>query len=867
MSVVQSADPSGRAGSRMPIFQRLLLAFLAVGLMISIPLMLVSFVFNKNSSRLRTEQNISQQLAIITQAFEQEFGVGLRRSLRQTTSSEALAHYLSASIAERIVNARGLETYFLRLQTDYENYSGVYYVNAEGSMVARVEDRKRTAPVGAGLITDEKASATATGERFKQLFSRIKTTPTLLSSGNMEWFMPPREVTVEGPFTDELGRLSVLAGLPALDFDNGAFSGAIIIRVNLDGFVDRVRNVRLFDANPVQLFMPDGKPILAPVGGKAPMYAAPSDSKFAAEAVFTSDTDALVAYRDLSVVPGESVARLAYVVPEALLFRDFEPTLYLFVLVMLVSLIAVGAVAYAVARKFSRPIVDLTLAASRLAQGDLSTRVTTASTGEVRVLVDSFNQLSQRLQQSNQARSEAFAVLRQTAAKMQDAHLMSESGPANLVQLPSAVPPDTPAGFTDLYDLQAISTLIEQLIADREQILQSLQTAKDSADQANRAKSEFLAMMSHEIRTPMNGILGTVQLLEHSPLSDEQERDLGTIRSSGDALLVVIDEILDFSKIEAGKLELESRPFDPRLEISETVALYRPTIESKGLRLELVIAPQMPPMLKGDPTRVRQIISNLLSNAIKFTAQGSIRVEASGELKPSGLYQLSCSVTDTGIGIPADRQERLFKAFSQVDVSTTRRYGGTGLGLAICARLCEAMGGNITVSSAAGQGARFQFDLMLAPASAGSPERRSVSEVSEPSLQALKVLVVEDNQVNQKIAISLLEKLGIRADLAEDGEVAVNRVRSGTYDVVLMDMQMPVLDGVEATIAIRQLQLPTQPWIIALTANAFETDRERCFAAGMNDFLSKPFRIDVLRERLSARMRVSPKDWLPTSGL
>ena len=846
----------------MPIFQRLLLAFLAVGLMISIPLMLVSFVFNKNSSRLRTEQNISQQLAIITQAFEQEFGVGLRRSLRQTTSSEALGQYLSASIAERIVNARGLETYFLRLQSDFENYSGVYYVDADGRMIARVEDRKRMSATGTGLITDDQASETATGARFKALFARIKTTPTLLSSGNMEWFMPPREVTAEGPFTDELGRVSVLVGLPALDFDNGAFSGAVIIRVNLDGFVDRVRNVKLFDANPVQLFKPDGKPMLA-TSTLLPS-AALGDAGFASDVVFTSVENMLVAYRDLSVVPGETVARLAYVVPDALLFKDFQPTLYLFLVVMLVSLLAVGAVAYVVARKFSRPIVDLTLAASRLAQGDLSTRVSTATTGEVRVLVDSFNQLSERLQQSNQARSEAFAVLRQTAAKMQDAHLIPDTDTPHLLPLATADSPGMLPGFADLYDLQAISKLIEQLIADREQILRSLQTAKDSADRANQAKSEFLAMMSHEIRTPMNGILGTVQLLEHSVLTDEQERDLTTIRSSGDALLVVIDEILDFSKIEAGKLELESRPFDPRVEISETVALYRPSIENKGLRLELEIAPHTPALLQGDPTRVRQILSNLISNAIKFTVRGSIRVEANGQLLPSGLYQLSCSVSDTGIGIPEDRQERLFKAFSQVDVSTTRRYGGTGLGLAICARLCEAMGGTISVSSAASQGARFQFDLQLAPGAGVSPARRSATDQADQNLQPLNVLVVEDNPVNQKIAISLLETLGIRADLAENGQEGVERVRTGHYDVVLMDMQMPVLDGLEATVAIRQMDLPAQPWIIALTANAFETDRERCLRAGMNDFLSKPFRIDVLRERLSARRNRQPDAMQPT---
>ncbi|MDX2081617.1 MAG: ATP-binding protein [Terrimicrobiaceae bacterium] len=407
----------------------------------------------------------------------------------------------------------------------------------------------------------------------------------------------------------------------------------------------------------------------------------------------------------------------------------------------------------------------------------------------------------------------------------------------------------------------ALEVRADELVKSRRvalSLMEDAQKAVREAEKANRAKSAFLAMMSHEIRTPLNGVIGFTDLLLSEPLSDEQREWVSTIRNCGDALLALISDILDLSRVESGRMEFEQLAFNPADCLRDVVASFAALVRSKGLTLDTRVEDDVPAAVIADPARLRQVLFNLLGNAVKFTEKGRVSVSLNYHSFNGNKGELVCAISDSGIGMSPAEVRSIFEAFGQAHSAIHRQYGGSGLGLAICRSLLEAMGGSISVRSAPGEGSTFTFRLPVRPGqsapipSIGHPTPR----IEGPGVP-LRVLAVDDVPANLQLVSRLLKRLGCEAVTAGDGDDAVECWRSGGFDVVLMDVLMPRRDGIEATREIRRIEAGhpgrSRTWIIALTADAFEENRRRCLAAGMDDFLTKPLRLDTLHAAIERR--------------
>ena len=407
--------------------------------------------------------------------------------------------------------------------------------------------------------------------------------------------------------------------------------------------------------------------------------------------------------------------------------------------------------------------------------------------------------------------------------------------------------------FFPLGDLRQVRAYGIDISADVE-----LRRAKEAAEESARAKAIFLATMSHELRTPMNGVLGCTQLLQDTALTDPQRQLLETMHRSAESLLVLVNDILDFSKIEAGKMSLEVADVEIIPLIADVITLTSEAAKKKGLLVQVQVAPDIPAVLRGDPVRLRQILFNLVGNAVKFTERG--RIDITVKIMPStqdtsDAVVLHWTVKDTGIGITADQQTRLFGAYAQAEESTARRYGGTGLGLMICCQLVELMGGAMMVGSTPGEGSSFTYFTRLLPAiqrttsaQAVTPPLASITDRATP----LKILVVDDNEINQVVACKFLQKLGCHAEVARNGREALDSIAKVVYDAVLMDCEMPEMNGYEATQEIRRQEQSTTHHlpIIALTGHASSEDEQKCRQAGMDDVVTKPITLPTLRAKM-----------------
>ena len=807
--------PEENAG--LSIFARLLIAFLSVNIVTASILIFSGYRFTDNAVEKRTKEAITQQVKAIAIHFDQNYRINLNRAMDGLVSSSQLNDYLLTSKTQRMVAIRRLERLFKLTIAEYEDYEAISFVDLGGHAVVNIIGKARYHPTrdqpSSGLhgYPSEPAVSAAAAQR---MFEEASAEPLL--GQNTPWDLSSREVEFYGPYLEDNGDIKALAGRSKMDLDIGEFGGVVMVRLSLNSFFAYLKSVKFFDANPIWVLDVDGEVLQRPENARItfdPRVALPPGVQPIPRLVTVDE--GLIAYQDFAVVGNQPFMRVAVSIPSSLLRAELAPTAQFFSLVLMISIGIVLLVSLYVSRYLTRPVVELASAAARLAGGDLDTRVTVKSTGEVHTLVESFNAMTENLRTSAIAREATLSSLENEVAER-----------------------------------FRVEEELKQQAAD-------LEEARLTAEAAGKAKGEFLATMSHEIRTPINGILGMTELLLHTTLTDKQAHFAQSARRSGEALLGIINDILDFSKIEAGKLELEKVPFDLRELVDDMGQLFAESAQSKGLELICSLPQASHTAFMGDVGRMRQILTNLFGNSIKFTEAGEVALRVTTSIEEEDSAIVTFEVIDTGIGIDEMGREKIFKSFEQADASTTRRYGGTGLGLAISKQLAELMGGEIGVNSVTNEGSTFWLQLKL-------EKRRALesNQVMSRRVGMLKVLAVDDNPSNRDILDNQLEGWGIEHVVIESPRQALQTLREAAleevpFDAVLLDMHMPEMDGLELAHAIKLIPSLAPTRLIMLSSALHDNEGERR-QAGIELHLSKPIRQNDLYNALLTLVSADP---------
>ncbi len=886
--------------------------------------MVIAFSFHQESIAKRTKEAITQQLEIIRDNFSNNYQINLKRSLEVLGSSSILDDYLTASKFEQMIIAKKIERLFLQTNKTHGPYRSIRFIDADGNLRISVEGnlRRKDSVNLKQLHLDYTSSVPMSLKASAKLFQTLESIPLLLSGGYMEWFMPPRELQIEGPFIDESGTISVVAGVSKLDIDSRAFGGTLLIHQELEAFFEGLRDVKFFDENLIWVFDAEGKLLQNPE--KSDIHLDPVPyllESFQSTPKLVNVEKGLVAYQDFSVVPGKPFIRVVVSIPEALLLKDFYASIEFFSLVLLSSIGLVFLVALYVSRYLSKPIIELAKAANRLSEGDLTTQVQLQTTGEVQVLVNSFNQMTEELSQTILARDESLAELVKEVAERkraeqgirkseemlqmtgamakvggwevdlesmtliwsEEVYRIHELNPSTRLSLDDSLRfyaaevqplvsealhqclqnavgydmelPFVTAANNHLYVrflgkaevkegkvIRVYGSL--QDITEQKHSKDALKRSKEMAEAASHAKSQFLANMSHEIRTPLNSILGFSEILiknkDRYKFSPKTAAYLDHIHLSGKSLSELVNNILDLTKIESGKMELLLEEVNLPYLLQEVYDMAHIQAQAKQIDYQLQLHSSLMEGISTDGTKLRQVLLNLVGNAIKFTPKHQA-VYLTGATAGKHIV---IQVIDHGIGVPEANRDQIFESFVQADSTITRRFGGTGLGLTISKKIIDLLNGTIEVSDTPGGGATFSVKIPAIPAS--PPEIETIEKIQEVIFaKDSKVLIVEDNLINQEMIKAIFEDIGCCIYIAQNGQEGITKTQElhsegHAPDLILMDMHMPIMGGIDATREIRAYPELRDIPIVALSADAFTEQQIGALSMGMDAYLTKP---------------------------